>query len=258
MLRRNLRLTLFVVGLAMSASLVVPTGLASGRVAAQDDPDAGPPCKFKTELIDGRALPLKDAAMIIRTKCGYRYRAGQQDSHLVLRQVDGGLRFADTRTERFTQLPDSCRKINGVTGVAAVCRVPGTANVSRPLLIEVWPRLGNDYVDGSSLSAVFAMTVLGDAGNDVALLGAGPDFFNGAFGRDRVHGGVGDDWIRSGDGHDRVHGGPGNDHIVAGDGEDSVLGGDGADRQYCGAGSDKATRDNTDVIVWLCERIVRS
>ena len=254
MLRRNLRLTStlsVVIGVAMA------TGLAGGRVVAQEDPDAGPPCAFKTELIDGRALPLKDAAMIVRTKCGYRYRAGQQDSHLVIRQVKSGLRFADTRTERFTNLPRSCRKIKGVTGVAAVCEVPSTASTRRPLLIEVWPRLGDDYTDGSSLSARFAMAVLGDAGNDVALLGAGPDFFNGAFDRDRVRGGAGDDWIRSGTGHDRVWGGTGNEHIVGGDGSDLIYGGGGADRLYCGVGNDKAVRDKADIIVWQCERVGR-
>ena len=43
----------------------------------------------------------------------------------------------------------------------------------------MWPRLGDDRVDASTLPDSVAMTVLGDAGDDVVLFGGGPDFFNG-------------------------------------------------------------------------------
>ena len=94
-------------------------------------------------------------------------------------------------------------------GIAAVCRVPAGISATAPLLLEVWPRLGDDYVDGSSLPDTFAMTVLSDAGHDVALFGAGPDFFNGFTGRDQVWGGAGNDWIRTGQEADLVWGGDG-------------------------------------------------
>ena len=249
MFRRSLRLTLAVlVGAAITASL------AGSTLAAQVDPAAGPPCKFKTELLDGGAVPLKDAAIITHPDCGYRYRAGQQNSHLVVTVVKNGLRFTDTHTARFERLAPACREIRRVkVGVAAVCRVPGTVSARRPLLIEVWPRLGDDFVDGSSLSASFAMAVLGDAGNDVALLGAGPDFFNGAFGRDDVRGGAGADWLRTGDDHDHFRGDAGNDYLVGGDGPDTISGGKGHDQVYCGNGVDTASVDGADT-VRLCER----
>src|SRR3954451_21864609 len=44
----------------------------------------------------GAVIPLKNAAIIDRTNSGYRYQAGQQDSHLVITRVSGGLRFVDT------------------------------------------------------------------------------------------------------------------------------------------------------------------
>ena len=152
--------------------------------------------------------------------------------------VDGRLRFADTGTKLFKKLSSACHRKNAV-GVAAVCRIPGGISVRRPLLIEVWPRLGNDYSDTSTLPATFAVTVLGDKGHDVAHFGAGADFFNGFSERDVITGGAGNDWIRSGLDNDTVNGGPGNDDIVAVDGHDTVSGGEGADRLWAGEGDDK-------------------
>jgi len=251
MLGRPLSLTLaLLIGATMSS------GLAPSTLAAQTDPAAGPPCDFQTELLAGDAVPLKDAAIISRTACGYRYRAGQQNSHLVVTLVKDGLRFVDTRTSRFDRLTPDCRKLRHLKrGVAAVCRVPDGFSEAWPLLIEVWPRLGNDYVDGSTLPATFAMTVLSDAGNDVAHLGAGPDFFNGASGRDRVWGGAGDDWLRTGDDSDHVWGGAGDDYLVGVDGPDTIVGGMGVDQIYCGNGTDGATVDRDDSIFRLCEQV---
>lgn len=236
--------------------------------------NAGPPYTYVT-VLNGqfRLIPLRDKGMLMRTKHGYRFRTGGQSSHLVVTQVAGGLRFVDTGTKYFKKLTPACHRRKVSVGIAAVCRVPANISVRRPLLIEVWPRLGHDFTDTSTLPATFAVTVLADAGNDVAYLGAGPDFFNGAMGNDRVSGGGGNDWIRSGPGNDTIDGGPGNDYIVAqagkdsvqgGTGDDRVDGGDGADQLWgnagadfilCGSGIDVAHSDATDRIFNDCESV---
>jgi serralysin len=251
---------------AMTAS-----GLARGA-----DPDAGPPYSFTTELMgEGRFIPLKDVAMLTRTKHGWLFRTGQQDSHLVMTQVKGGLRFADTGTKSFKRLARACRRQKVRAGIAAVCPVPGSITTRRPLLVEVWPRLGNDFTDGSSLPATFALAVLGDEGNDATRLGAGPDFFNGHSGRDRVLGGSGKDWIRAGSGNDPVWGGSGNDYLVGMGGRDDMYGGDGDDRVgglegndrlrgdagddyiLCGTGWDNVRADRADRVLRDCESVNR-
>jgi serralysin len=238
--------------------------------------DAGPPYDYVT-VLNGQfhLVPLQDKGMLTRTKHGYRYRSGGQSSHLVITVVPDGLRFVDTGTKSFKSLTSACSRSKVKVGVAAVCQIPASASISKPVLIEIWPRLGNDYTDTSSLPASFAVTVLADVGNDVAHLGAGPDFFNGAKGRDQVWGGGGNDWIRSGPGNDLVRGGDGNDYIVAqeghdrahgGDGDDRVEGGDqndrlwgdaGADFLLCGTGDDTAVVDEADRIFHDCETVDR-
>ncbi|MEZ0579064.1 calcium-binding protein [Nocardioides sp. MH1] len=235
--------------LALAAALVaVPVAVAgaNGGPAVADDvpPDgpgtAGPPYHYATALMGQYSLvPLPDQAMITRTRHGYVYRAGQQDSHLTITLTADGLEYADTGTERFKRLPRACRRLEADAGVAAVCRVPAWVGVDQPLLVEVWPRLGDDYVDGSTLPESVAMTVLADAGDDVALLGAGPDFFNGFTGRDQVWGGGGDDWVRTGPDADLVWGGDGADQLVGTDGKDTFYGEGGDDRVGGGAGDDR-------------------
>jgi Ca2+-binding RTX toxin-like protein len=206
----------------------------------------GPPYDFPTELMgDGGGLdgtgviPLKNQAMISLTDHGYRYRSGQQDGHLVVTLTDEGLHLADTGTASFRSLDDGCRPLDVATGVAAVCTMPEGVTESAPLLLEVWPRLGDDHTDGSSLPATVAMAVLADAGDDVVRLGAGPDFVNGAQDRDRIYGGSGNDWLRGGAGNDAVHGGAGADRMVSTDGRDTLFGGDGDDLMYGGGAQDK-------------------
>lgn len=200
---------------------------------------AGPPYDYDTALMgDYSLIPLPDQAMITRTEHGYRFRAGQQDSDLVVTLTDAGLLFVDTGTERFKRLSRRCREKAVDVGVAAVCRVPDWVSVDQPLLLEVWPRLGDDRFDASTLSEAFAMTMLSDAGHDVARFGAGPDFFNGFTGRDRVWGGGGNDWIRTGDHADVVWGGGGDDQLVGTDGRDRFYGEDGDDLLGGGTGDD--------------------
>ena len=96
-----------------------------------------------------------------------------------------------------------------------MCSVPPRFRGKR-MFVQVWPRLGHDYVDGRTLSRHFRLWVLADAGNDVVYGGAGADFVNGAKGNDRVWGGAGHDWLRGGPGADKLHGGPGKDRIARG------------------------------------------
>ncbi|HET6562253.1 MAG TPA: hypothetical protein VFG72_10285 [Marmoricola sp.] len=203
---RLVRLALGIVACVITAS-VVPAA------------DALPP----TELVGGgKVIPLKNAAMITKTNVGYRYRAGQQDSHLVVTKVGRRLHFKDSGTARLRSLPGSCREQRAAKGIAASCRVPAKYGVSRPMFVEVWPRLGDDYVNGSTLSAAFRLWALVDAGRDTVYGGAGADFVNGAHDADKVRGGAGNDWIRTGNGRDTVRGDAGADKIACGDGADNA------------------------------------
>lgn len=235
-------------GLALAA---VTTGAAAG--AATPDPNYGPPYQYTTELMGqfGAPIPLKNMALLTTTDHGYLYRAGQQNSHLTITLTDAGIQLVDTGTAKWkSAVPSTCQQLAVAQGVGAVCPVPSWVSASQPLLVEVWPRLGDDYVDGHTLPDTVAMTVLADAGNDTALLGAGPDFFNGHSGHDVVDGGAGNDWIRSGLDADTVHAGAGNDKVVGQDGADTIYGDDGndalygsggRDRLYAGSGTDKAS-----------------
>lgn len=235
--RTTLALATAVVAAAVAA---VPGPAAAGDVPPEGPGTAGPPYDYETALMGQYSLiPLKDQAMISRTEHGYVYRAGQQDSHLVITLTSDGLQYADTGTARFKRLPRACHRLEVAEGVAAVCRVPRWVSAEAPLLLEVWPRLGDDHVDGSALPGSVAMTVLADAGDDVALLGDGPDFFNGFTGDDEVRGGDGNDWIRTGPDADTVWGGAGDDQLVGTDGRDTFYGEDGDDRLGGGGGNDR-------------------
>lgn len=233
--RRTLRLAL--VALAAAA---LTTGALAGPSSARPDPNAGPPYEITEEIVDPSfvVVPLKNAARMLRSEHGYIYESGLQDGHLVIRLVSGGLRLTDRTALEWRGLPRSCRKVRVRVGIAAVCAVPTTMSASQPLLVEVWPRLGDDFMTAASLPDSVSVSYLGDRGNDVARLGAGRDFFNGAFGDDRVSGGAGNDWIRAGLDTDVVWGGSGNDYIIAGDGPDTVYGDDGDDRVGGDAGDD--------------------
>lgn len=261
-------------GLAAAAVAAAPFATA-GAGEPPPGSNAGPPYDFTTEIMDSDALEygLRDKAMLTKTDLGYRFRAGNQDSRLVMTVVDAGLRVADTGTESFIELPASCKPATVQVGIAAVCPIPAGITRDLPLLIEVWPRLGDDYTDSSALPATFAVAVLGDAGHDVARFGAGRDYFNGFSGRDVVWGGAENDWIRAGSDNDEVNGGAGSDDIVAvqgndtlrgrdgldriwgGDGDDQIWGGPGADVLQCGNGNDSATVDAGDRIARSCESI---
>lgn len=197
----------------------------------------------------GPVVPLKNASMIEKTPGGLRYVAGQQDSHLTITEVDGGLLFADTGTRELRKLPGECSPVAAEAGVAALCSIPQKFVDVSEMYIEVWPRLGNDYVDGSSLSGKYRLWVLADRGRDRVMTGAGRDFVNGAQNRDRVWGGAGDDWIRTGRGPDVLWGEEGNDKLVGVQDDDEIHGGAGDDRVGGGPGSDKLWADEGSDVV---------
>jgi Ca2+-binding RTX toxin-like protein len=181
---------------------------------------------------------MKNQARIDRTDYGYRYTTGQQHNRITITEVSGGIQFRDTATKEVKALPEGCKPRKATVGVVVTCEVSATTSAADPMLIEVHPRLGNDYVDGRTLSARFDMSVLGDAGVERIWTGAGDDFVNGATDRDIVRGGAGNDWIRSGSENDDVYGGSGNDWLVGSGQDDKVSGQAGNDRVGGGPGDD--------------------
>lgn len=194
-----------------------------------------------TELLgDGPTpIPLKNAAMIKRTEWGYRYIAGQQDSNLTVRMDDGKIVYSDRGTRELRDIPGTCSRRSADVGISVACTVPAEYGAPNSMFLEIWPRLGDDTVDASSMPSTFRMWVLGDRGRDVVRTGAGDDFVNGAQDPDKVWGGAGDDWLRTGIGDDTLHGEAGNDRIVGVDGSDTLDGGEGHDRVGGGPGSDE-------------------
>jgi hypothetical protein len=214
---------------AATAGLVALAPLSLLAASAEAGPSYGPSRPY-VEVLHGqfKVIPLPQAAKIVKAKHGFIYKAGQQNSKLTVTPHGGTVRFRDTGTRKLRGLPGACHRVKAGKGVAASCKV-GRVSVRRPMLIQIWPRLGNDVVDTSALPARFQVTVLGDKGHDVVRLGAGDDFVNGAKGNDRVRAGGGSDWIRTGDGADHLYGGPGNDRLVGVAGNDRLVGGPGRD-----------------------------
>lgn len=212
-------------------------------------------------------------ATISETIEGYYYDAGQQDSHLVITRVSGGVRFADTNTDVLRSKPDACREEVAPVGIVVVCGVPAEVDAGHPMTLKVFTRLGDDYIEASSLTTAFELYMLADAGRDVVRAGAGNDFVNGAKGGDRVRGGAGNDWIRTGLGRDRIrggagddrlvgvyardriYGGKGNDRVGGGDGNDLLFAGEGTDFVLCGTGTDDAHVDQQDRVQEDCESV---
>ena len=219
-------------------------------------------------------IPLKNMAMILDTTWGPRYIAGQQKSNLTV-TVSGTdtITFRDKGTRSWKDgaayMPSHCTKQHVKKGVKATCSI--LPQFQDGMFVQVWPRLGNDRVDGSTLPSWVRFWVLADEGDDVVWGGAGDDFVNGAKGVDTVHGGDGDDWIRTGlgddviygdggddelvgvDGADEVHGGVGRDRVGGGPGADRLFGDAGDDALICASGKDTAHYDADDVKLYQCE-----
>ncbi len=232
MSRRTPRIVLATAACAIAP--VVSTFALTSAATAEQPAGYGPSSPFIEALLPGHGPvePMKDQSKIIRTAHGYRLTSGQQNNHITITVSNGKVRFADTATRSWKSMPSDCTKQQVKPGIAAVCKVPTGTSVSNPTLLEIHPRLGDDFVDGRALSADFEMAVLADQGRDTVLGGRGNDFVNAAQDPDRVRGGAGNDWIRGGTGNDRLWGGKGNDYIVGQDGRDRIAGGAGVNRIY--------------------------
>ncbi|WP_137295590.1 calcium-binding protein [Nocardioides dongxiaopingii] len=252
------RLTGLAAAAAATALVVagpVPTGTASAPAAGADGPTAraasGPPPGHPiTELVGQFPLPKlqETEAHLSLSKWGYRFQAGMADNQVTITEVGRRLRFADAAARRWAHLPKTCQRRPAAVGIAASCRIPKNFSNDR-MFLEVWPRLGDDTVDGSTLSAKYRMWVLVDEGDDTIHLGAGADFANGAFDDDTVTGGRGNDWIRVGTGSNVVDGGPGRDRLMGGDDRDLIRGGPGVDRLGGHGGYDVLWGEGADDIV---------
>ena len=105
--------------LALLAAAVLATIPATSTAANAADV-YGPAAPYTT-IHNGQFtfVALPGSALIDKSSYGYVYKAGKQDSHLVVTQVEGGLRFADSGTTTFKSLPSTCRREAVATGVAA-------------------------------------------------------------------------------------------------------------------------------------------
>ncbi len=237
--RHPVTLLLAVIVLATSGVLL---SSSAGAVAP-----SGTPAVAGQRASDVEAQRFERWATITRIPLGYYYDAGQQNTHLVVTEVKGGLRYADRRTDVLRRKPDSCDRKPSKVGLVVVCRVPNDVTAGNPMRVKVFTRLGDDYVDTRALRAGFKLYGLADQGNDTYFGGDGNDFVNGAPGIDIVRGGAGDDLLRGGENHDKVWGGPGKDklsglngpdRLFGGPGNDRVGGHEGDDRLYAGPGTD--------------------
>jgi serralysin len=222
--------------LAAAALTVLPVVALTTATRADADQPAGygPSDPFDDALMGdtGPVEPMKNQAKITRTRYGYRITAGQQNSHMTIRVDHRRLRIIDTGTRQWKSLARACTRVRMPVGVAATCRVPASTRPANPTLLEVHPRLGNDYINGRSLPAVFELAVLADQGRDVVYAGAGNDFINAAQDAVRVHGGAGNDWMRGGKAGDVMEGNSGRDYMVGQTGRDVIRGGLGTDRVF--------------------------
>lgn len=199
----------------------------------------------------GTVMPMKNLSRIVIDEWGYKYISGQQNSRLTITEDNGGLLYVDTGTAKWRDLPSTCEKRKVKQGISAWCAIPDKF-AGQTMFLEVWPRLGSDWIDGSGLSKTFRLWVLADKGRDRVWGGAGDDFTNGAQGLDHIWGGGGDDWLRGGLADDVVYGDDGADYLLGMDDSDEIDGGTGPDSIYCGPGADTAISDSSDT-VRLCE-----
>jgi serralysin len=186
--------------LAVLVSSVTFLGVGTSPASA----DGHPPTMLGPG--DAGVSDIGGRAVIRYSKYGPVYIAGKQNTHLRIVEVERehSLRFRDTRTGGIKgSLPSRCSREKVEKGISVVCQIPPRFRGNQ-MFVQVWPRLGNDYVDGRTLSRHFRLWVLADAGNDIVYGGAGADFVNGAKGADRAWGGPGRDWLRGGSGKDRI------------------------------------------------------
>lgn len=153
-------------------------------------------------------------ALIRKNKWGYVYIAGKHNSHITVTydKAANTLTYADTGTKKLISVPSACDRQKAKKGIKAVCKIPAAFD-SKKFFVQVWPRLGNDWLDARTLPARFRVWALMDDGRDTVYLGKGNDFVNGAMGPDWIYGGEGNDLMRTGKGNDHLWGGPGKDRL---------------------------------------------
>lgn len=232
-------------GLVLAASLLAaPTAAEAARPPSGPNAGGAHPV---TELTGQYDLPkLKEREVLLTvSKWGLRYVGGGVGNDLSVSEVDGEVLYVDRSADRWKSLPSVCRRVPVERGVGAQCRVPSKFE-DRTMFLEVYPRLGDDRTDASTMSDRFRMWVLTDAGKDSVRTGAGDDFINTAFQNDSASAGAGDDWVRVGSGRNRIDGGPGRDYLTGGPGRDAIRGGEDDDALYGGTGSDRLTGDEGD------------
>lgn len=224
--------------LAVVALLLIPANAgAQAQHKAKHKGKGHPPMMLGPG--DANVHNIGGKAIIRVSKWGYTFIAGKQNTHLTISfdKETQRLRYHDTGTKRWIKVPKSCKKEKVKRGIAANCAIPKQFRTGK-MFLEVWPRLGDDYVDARTLPAKFRLWALMDGGRDTVLGGAGDDFVNGAFG------------------HDTILGGPGNDFLRAGEQADYIKGGPGRDKMSCGTGGpDLAVRDKQDFHFYSCEII---
>ena len=239
--------------LAIAAALLCSGTLVVPALAGSSEPP--------TELLGNgpTPIPLKNQAMISKSEWGLRYRAGQQDSRLVITvdRENNRVTYRDRGTRAWRKngkaMPRWCDRQNVRRGISATCRIPAEWRNGETMFLEIWPRLGDDYIDGRTLPSSVRLWALGDRGHDTVWGGAGDDFVNGAQDNDEAHGGGGNDWLRTGIGNDKVWGDDGDDLLRTVDGSDEIHGGAGVDEIGCGPGQDTAYSDGVDAYVRDCE-----
>lgn len=204
----------FVVALAVC--LTTAAGPADAMPSERQAPGGHPPMMLGPG--DAKVHDVGGTAIIRMSEHGFVYITGQQSNHLRIKYIGkrNALRFRDTGgTHSISNIAKGCTREQVKKGVSAICVLPHRFDQEKKF-IQVWPRLGNDVVDGRTLPPQFRLWVLADAGRDVVYGGAGDDFVNGAKDGDRVYGGLGNDLIRGGPGANHLVGGPGRDRISNG------------------------------------------
>ena len=236
------RLVALLALLAVSALVVVPA--TSGPATARRGGGTPPVVLWPGDDPYG---DMPKSALISVSRWGLRFVAGKQDTHLTVTEVgENKLMFRDTGTRKWRSLAHACQRVQVKRGVAAICRIPPKFRDDKRMFLEIWPRLGDDTVDMSTLPRRYRAWVLVDAGRDIVAVGAGNDFVNGAKGNDLVHAGAGSDWVRTGPGNDRLWGEAGNDELKGVDNNDFLPGGTGADEVDGGPGRDRRVVDRSD------------
>ena len=142
--------------------------------------------------------------------------------------TDGSLLFRISGYERVVLGFSAARGYDDLLG--GDDRVIGTAGRDRLLA-----GAGKDRIEGRAGDDV----LLGNGGADRIFGGGHDDFAQGGGGRDRIEGGAGDDVLLGGGGGDRLWGGAGEDELSGGGGDDRLFGGRHSDTALPGGGSDR-------------------